>query len=83
MITTHCYRWRHDPQPETLPGQPKFTGVGAVILTQHRLTLTVSDSDEATIVARIFQDFVERSLSESQIAQVLHREGALSLGGIG
>ena len=52
-------------------------------IQNQRVTLTVSDSDEAKIVARIFDDFVERGRNEGQIAQALNREGVLSPGGIG
>ncbi|AMV32081.1 Recombinase [Pirellula sp. SH-Sr6A] len=58
------------------PGQRKS-------IQNQRVTLTPSASDEARIVARIFDDFVNQGHSERQIAKALNREGILSPGGMG
>lgn len=52
-------------------------------IQNQRVTLSVSESEEARIVTRIFDDFVEQGRSEGKIAQALNREGVLSPGGIG
>jgi len=66
---------RHPLHP-LAPGQRKG-------IQNQRVTLTPSASDEARVVVRIFDEFVNRGQSERQIAKALNREGILSPGGIG
>lgn len=52
-------------------------------IQNQRVTLTATDSEEAHVVTRIFTDFVEKNLTEKQIAKALNNEGIRSPGGIG
>lgn len=52
-------------------------------IQNQRVTLTATDSEEAHVVTRIFTDFVEKNLSEKQIAKALNGDGIMSPGGIG
>jgi DNA invertase Pin-like site-specific DNA recombinase len=66
---------RHPLHP-LAPGQRKS-------IQNQRVTLNPAESDEARVVVRIFDEFVNQGQSERQIAKSLNREGVLSPGGMG
>ncbi|MFO0264762.1 MAG: recombinase family protein, partial [Planctomycetota bacterium] len=66
---------RHPLHP-LAPGQRKS-------IQNQRVTLNPAASDEARVVVRIFDEFVNQGQSERQIAKSLNREGILSPGGMG